>query len=400
MERLYKKLERYGQSDFYPFHMPGHKRNLASSAGKFPFERDITEISGFDNLHHAEGILLEAQENAAQLYGTRRCFFSVNGSTAALLSAISACVSKGGSILVARNCHKAVYHALYLRELQPVYIYPHEDSRLGINGGISPSRVERYLEEHPEVEAVLITSPTYDGIVSNVEKIAEIAHRHEVPLIVDEAHGAHFRFSEYFPVSAADLGADIVIQSFHKTLPSMTQTAVLHVCSDRVDVEKVKQFMGNVLENPYKRIGFVSIPLAVFLFLAWNGRYCGLGTNLIAQAFSGGELYMFDWILKLLFTVLTLSIGFQGGEVTPLFSIGASLGFVLGNLAGLPPIVCAALGYAAVFGSATNTLLAPVLIGMEVFGVENGLAFFAVCLVAFLVNGNRCIYTAQKRSFW
>jgi arginine decarboxylase len=224
--------------------MPGHKRNLASSAGKFPFERDITEISGFDNLHHAEGILKEAQENAAQLYGTRRCFFSVNGSTAALLSAISACVSKGGSILVARNCHKAVYHALYLRELQPVYIYPHEDSRLGINGGISPSCVERYLEEHPEVEAVLITSPTYDGIVSNVEKIAEIAHRHEVPLIVDEAHGAHFRFSEYFPVSAADLGADIVIQSFHKTLPSMTQTAVLHVCSDRVDVEKVKQFMA------------------------------------------------------------------------------------------------------------------------------------------------------------
>ena len=145
---------------------------------------------------------------------------------------------------MARNCHKAVYHALYLRELQPVYIYPHEDSRLGINGGISPSCVERYLEEHPEVEAVLITSPTYDGIVSNVEKIAEIAHRHEVPLIVDEAHGAHFRFSEYFPVSAADLGADIVIQSFHKTLPSMTQTAVLHVCSDRVDVEKVKQFMA------------------------------------------------------------------------------------------------------------------------------------------------------------
>lgn len=165
-------------------------------------------------------------------------------------------------------------------------------------------------------------------------------------------------------------------------------------------LQKVKQFMGNVLENPYKRIGFVSIPLTVFLFLAWNGRYCGLGTNLIAQAFSGGELYTFDWILKLLFTVLTLSIGFQGGEVTPLFSIGASLGFVLGSLAGLPPMVCAALGYAAVFGSATNTLLAPVLIGMEVFGVENGLAFFAVCLVAFLVNGNRCIYTAQKRSFW
>ena len=92
----------------------------------FFFERDITEISGFDNLHHAEGILKEAQEYAAQIYGTKKCFFSVNGSTAALLAAVSASVNKGGKILVARNCHKAVYHALYLRELQPVYIYPHE----------------------------------------------------------------------------------------------------------------------------------------------------------------------------------------------------------------------------------------------------------------------------------
>ena len=151
MERLYKKLESYGQSDYYPFHMPGHKRNRASSADDFLFERDITEISGFDNLHHAEGILKEAQEYAAQIYGTKKCFFSVNGSTAALLAAVSASVNKGGKILVARNCHKAVYHALYLRELQPVYIYPHEDQRLGINGGISPERVERYLEENTDV---------------------------------------------------------------------------------------------------------------------------------------------------------------------------------------------------------------------------------------------------------
>ena len=108
MERLYKKLKSYGQSDYYPFHMPGHKRNRASSADDFLFERDITEISGFDNLHHAEGILKEAQEYAAQIYGTKKCFFSVNGSTAALLAAVSASVNKGGKILVARNCHKAV----------------------------------------------------------------------------------------------------------------------------------------------------------------------------------------------------------------------------------------------------------------------------------------------------
>ena len=244
MERLYKKLESYGQSDYYPFHMPGHKRNRASSADDFLFERDITEISGFDNLHHAEGILKEAQEYAAQIYGTKKCFFSVNGSTAALLAAVSASVNKGGKILVARNCHKAVYHALYLRELQPVYIYPHEDQRLGINGGISPERVERYLEENTDVQAFLLTSPTYDGVVSDIKTIAEVVHRHKIPLIVDEAHGAHLHYSKYFPVSAADLGADIVIQSFHKTLPSMTQTAVLHICSDMADVEKIKRFMG------------------------------------------------------------------------------------------------------------------------------------------------------------
>lgn len=244
MARLYKELEKYGQSDYYPFHMPGHKRNRASSVGNFPLERDITEISGFDNLHHAEGIIKDAQEYAAQLYGTKKCFFSVNGSTAALLAAISASVEKGKKILMARNCHKAVYHALYLRELQPIYLYPHEDSKLGINGGISPSRVERYLEENQDVQAVLLTSPTYDGIVSDIKKIAEITHKYGCLLIVDEAHGAHFHFSQYFPISSAELGADIVIQSFHKTLPSMTQTAVLHVCSDRPDIEKIKRFMA------------------------------------------------------------------------------------------------------------------------------------------------------------
>lgn len=244
MKKLYQELEDYSKRDVYPFHMPGHKRNPLSVDGEFPLDRDITEINDFDNLHHPEGLIKQAQEEAAKLYGTKQCFFSVNGSTAALLAAISAVVPKGGKILLARNCHKAVYHGLYLRELQPVYIYPHEDSRLGINGGITSSRVERCLEEEPDIKAVLITSPTYDGVVSDVKQIAHTAHKYGIPLIVDEAHGAHFIFSEYFPLAAEELGADIVVQSFHKTLPSMTQTAVLHICSDMVDVDKVKRFMG------------------------------------------------------------------------------------------------------------------------------------------------------------
>lgn len=244
MDRLYRKLEDYSKTDYYPFHMPGHKRNMSSIDGEFPFERDITEISGFDNLHHPEGVIKEAQEALAELYGTKESFFSVNGSTAALLAAISASVKKGGQILMARNCHKAVYHGIYLRNLVPTYIYPQAEPELGINGEISPSRVERQLEENPEIEAVIITSPTYDGVVSDVRKIAEIVHEYGAVLIVDEAHGAHFRFSEYFPESAVEMGADLVIQSFHKTLPAMTQTAVLHRVTDRVDSEKLRRFLG------------------------------------------------------------------------------------------------------------------------------------------------------------
>ena len=244
MDNLYKELELYGKKDYYPFHMPGHKRNAAVISTDFPFERDITEIDGFDNLHHPEGLILEAQKRAADLYGSKECFFSVNGSTAALLSAVSACVTRGGQILMARNCHKAVYHAVYLRDLKPTYVYPHLEHELGINGGITPSRVKRALEENPDIEAILITSPTYDGVVSDVAGISRIAGEYHIPLIVDEAHGAHFCFSDYFPVSAVELGADIVIQSIHKTLPSMTQTAVLHRCSDRVSSDMLKRFMG------------------------------------------------------------------------------------------------------------------------------------------------------------
>lgn len=244
MNRLYKELEKYGQTDIYPFHMPGHKRNENTVDGRFPFDRDITEIEGFDNLHHPEGILRDAQRAAAELYGSLECFYSINGSTAALLAAVSSCVKRGGRILMARNCHKAAYHAVYLRDLKPVYIYPHIEHELEINGGITPSRIKRILEANSDIEAVLITSPTYDGVVSDIAGIARITKEYDIPLIVDEAHGAHFRFSDYFPVSAVNLGADIVVQSLHKTLPSMTQTAILHRCSDRVPGDIIRRFMG------------------------------------------------------------------------------------------------------------------------------------------------------------
>ena len=241
---LDEALYEYSEKDYYPFHMPGHKREFGPETLKNPYKVDITEIDGFDNLHHAEGILLEAQRRAASLYGASESWYLVNGSTAGILSAVSACTSRGGEILMARNCHKAAYHAAYLRGLKTHYLFPQADRTVGLNGGISPEDVTDMLEMHSGIQAVLITSPTYDGVVSDVKKIAEVAHAYHVPLIVDEAHGAHFPFSEAFPVSATACGADVVIHSLHKTLPSLTQTALLHRNSERVSADKLRHFLG------------------------------------------------------------------------------------------------------------------------------------------------------------
>lgn len=159
-----------------------------------------------------------------------------------------------------------------------------------------------------------------------------------------------------------------------------------------------KKFFVKKIENPIKRIFFMGCGLSILLLILNLGRYCGLGTNLIQASFTGDAVYYYDWILKIVLTVLTLSAGYQGGEVTPLFSIGTSLGIILGTFLGLPPLLIAALGYAAVFGSATNTLLAPILIGAEVFGTDNILVFVIVCSIAYVFNGNKTIYTLQKQN--
>ena len=158
-----------------------------------------------------------------------------------------------------------------------------------------------------------------------------------------------------------------------------------------------KGFFAKLINDPIKRIFMLGCVLTIILLVLHVGRYCGLGTNLIGASFSGKPIYSYDWILKFLLTILTLSAGFQGGEVTPLFAIGSSLGVVLANLLGIPIEITAALGYAAVFGSATNTLLAPILIGAEVFGPQNILYFAVVCSLAYVFNGNKTIYTSQKK---
>ena len=244
MEHLFDLLWKNGESGIYPYHMPGHKRNACGSLPKEMYLRDITEIDGFDNLHQPESILLDLQKEAAALYGAEESFYLVNGSTGGILSAVSAALSQGGHLLMARNCHKSAYHAAYLRTLTISYLYPQVLKEYDIFDAVSREQVQRALEREPDIGAVLIVSPTYEGRISPIREIAELVHAKGIPLIVDEAHGAHFGFHEYFPVSAVSLGADIVIQSFHKTLPAMTQTAVLHLCSDRVSEKLIRRFLG------------------------------------------------------------------------------------------------------------------------------------------------------------
>ncbi len=244
MEFLYQKLKEYHQKNIYPFHMPGHKRNEDAVEFQPKLTEDITEIDGFDYLHRPTGILQESQAVAAELYQAEETYYCVNGSTGALLAAIAACTVPGGAILMARNCHQSVYHGVCLSGVENYYVYPELLSSYDIHGAVMPEKVEAALSAHPRVQAVVITSPTYDGVVSSVGEIAEIVHRRGVPLIVDEAHGAHFPFHDYFPHSALEQGADVVVHSLHKTLPALTQTALLHVQGKLADRERIHRYMG------------------------------------------------------------------------------------------------------------------------------------------------------------
>lgn len=242
MERLLDKLMRYCASDALPMHMPGHKRNSDILPLPSPTAIDITEIDGFDNLHGAEDILLRCQQRAARVFGADETHFLVNGSSCGILAAITACVPRGGTLLMGRNCHKSALHAITVGGIIPKYVYPEFYADDGISGAISPDDVAAALDADPSIRCVFVTSPTYEGVISDIAAIARICHRHQAILIVDEAHGAHLGFGG-FPASAIRCGADIAIQSVHKTLGSLTQTALLHTSGPRVDRERLRRML-------------------------------------------------------------------------------------------------------------------------------------------------------------
>ena len=240
---LEKFLVDYNEMDIYPMHMPGHKRNDEVMEMVNPYLIDVTEAGNLDNLHEPEGVLAQAMQKASRVFGSKSTYFLVNGSTCGILAGICASVKKGGKVMLSRACHKSVYNGLYLRDAKALYLYPPVDKRYGIYGSISPRALKMALRRRDDIDLVILTSPTYEGVTTDIEAMAKICHRYDIPLLVDAAHGAHFGFTPDFPESAIRQGADIVVHSIHKTLPALTQTSLLHFNSDLIDENKLRQFL-------------------------------------------------------------------------------------------------------------------------------------------------------------
>lgn len=238
---VFDALTKLVKEDSVSFHMPGHKgKNTMFAWGDLLPAMDTTETYGMDNLLDPREIILESEREAARIFGAQSTHYAVNGSTGSIYIALAAITDPGDTVLIQRNCHKSVYNSLVHNRLNPVYVYPTYNEEYNVLTGVDPQEVERLIQENPEIRAVVLTHPNYYGVCSDMEAIAEIVHSYGKVLMVDEAHGPHMKFDDRLPKSALDCGADIVIQSTHKTLAGFTQTSMIHVGSDRIDLTKLR----------------------------------------------------------------------------------------------------------------------------------------------------------------
>ncbi len=235
---LFDRLQASAQSGNIPFHTPGHHKGqgidsrLREAWGEAVFRSDLPELPELDNLFAPEGVIFEAQELAAEAWGSDRTFFLANGSTAGVMAAMLAVCNPGDAVLIPRNVHRSVISGLILSGASPVFMMPEPDLSLGISHGVTAETIESHLIHNPKIKAVLIINPTYYGVCSDVVSITNLVHQYGLPLIVDEAHGAHFQFHPALPIAALTANADLVIQSTHKTLSALTQASMLHLKGD------------------------------------------------------------------------------------------------------------------------------------------------------------------------
>ncbi len=247
---LYEAVRKYIKKDMVAFHMPGHSRGrgvprIIKRIFRQDFLKfDLTEVSGLDYLHYAKGVIKEAEDLAADLYGVKRTFFLVNGTTAGVHAMILATCKEGEKIIVGRNSHRSVIGGIIASGANPVFVHPEFNEEYGIITNLTPEALENTIKQHRDAKAVLITTPNYYGFQGNLKEMIDIVHRYGMYALVDEAHGAHFPFNSKFPKSAIEYGADMVVQSAHKTLPTLTQTSLLHIVSDRINSDMVEQSLA------------------------------------------------------------------------------------------------------------------------------------------------------------
>ncbi|MFG6119123.1 aminotransferase class I/II-fold pyridoxal phosphate-dependent enzyme [Thalassobacillus sp. B23F22_16] len=247
---LFSGLIAHAEKDPIQFHIPGHKKGKGMDKefrefiGENTLSIDMINIEPLDDLHHPQGIIKEAQDLAAEAFGADYTFFSVQGTSGAIMTMVMSVCQPGDKIIVPRNVHKSVTSAIIFSGATPIFIHPELDGQLGISHGITPEAVNRALQAHPDAKGVLVINPTYFGIAADLKKIVEVAHDFHVPVLVDEAHGVHIHFHEHLPLSAMQAGADLAATSVHKLGGSMTQSSVLNLREGLVSHERVQAVLS------------------------------------------------------------------------------------------------------------------------------------------------------------
>lgn len=324
---LLDAIKSYVEDDHAAFYTPGHKqgRGVAESLrdllGSQVFKADLTELENLDNLSAPEGVIKEAQELAAAAFGADDSWFLVNGSTVGIIAAILATCGDGDKIILPRNVHKSAISGLILSGAIPIFVQPEYDPILNIAHSITPEGVAHALQEHPDAKAVMMVYPTYYGVCGNVEAIANLAHQYNIPLLVDEAHGPHFAFHPDLPPTALSKGADLTVQSIHKVLSSLTQSAILHVKGERIERDRISKALQLLQSSSPSYLLLSSLDAA-------RQQMALFGKDLLTQALQLAEIARKEISRIPQLSVLELypSAGFKNIDRTRLTVIVSELG--------------------------------------------------------------------------
>lgn len=265
---LFTGLIEHAKKNPVQFHIPGHKKGsgidpeFRQFIGENALSIDLINISPLDDLHQPRGMIKHAQQLAAEAFGADYTFFSVQGTSGAIMAMIMSVCGPGDKIIVPRNVHKSIMSAVVFSGATPVFIHPEIDPVLGISHGITTDSVERALELHPDAKAILVINPTYFGVAADLKKIVQIAHSYHVPVLVDEAHGVHIHFHESLPISAMEAGADMAATSVHKLGGSLTQSSVLNVKEGLVSPQRVQAIMSMLTTTSTSYLLLASLDVA------------------------------------------------------------------------------------------------------------------------------------------